>query len=524
MTLYLANGGMVTGELVRETPQEVILRWDYGDVAFKRSEIQQTSKSAQDADPSRMTMPWEGEHQQARWPYQHDVVVKLTKGTVVDIPIRAVTPTTVVLAQTLPGGGEVEQTILRETIEQLLFRPIHNERSTQIETQLRGLFPTMHWYEEGMFTLLTDSIPPTIKEYRRTIRALATDWYLTFHPLLQSRSPTVQQYIVVFENWPSYLEYAATDGVPGWMAIGYFHPGDEILYCFNVLGEQFSLLLEDAFLGQFRGVRDRVSTQLKVSRSQVFVEGQMSEFLRKLEGAHAALRQMYSRVGTDVLRHELTHAMFHNWQLQNVVLSQMPESGREEFEKKRRYLQEDDDERKRQLLEELLKQQITGKLPDLRASNSWFVEGLAAYMEPIPVGEPNTERVAEVQEARTRRQILPLELLNALRMGSFHGMSTQSALYAHAQSWAFCHFLMQHHRDAFMTYLERLAAEHPGEDVDTLPWLLEALGTAQRPLEQQFLAYLERFPAEDPFWLKQKQEFLDLHTELTTLASRLWGR
>ena len=39
VTLYLTNGGIVTGDLVKETPETVTLRWEYGDVSFARNEI-----------------------------------------------------------------------------------------------------------------------------------------------------------------------------------------------------------------------------------------------------------------------------------------------------------------------------------------------------------------------------------------------------------------------------------------------------------------------------------------------------
>lgn len=39
VTLYLRNGGVVTGELVERTREAVTLRWDYGDVTFQAAEI-----------------------------------------------------------------------------------------------------------------------------------------------------------------------------------------------------------------------------------------------------------------------------------------------------------------------------------------------------------------------------------------------------------------------------------------------------------------------------------------------------
>ncbi len=523
-TLHLTNGGIVTGELVHDMPEQVILRFEYGEVVFPRHEIKQVEKSGEVSAPAAISMPWEGEHKKIDWPHQHDVVIRLMNGQIIDAAITSVTPESVMLTHSLEGGGQAEQPIARADIDQLMFKPIRNERSTQIEENLKTLFPNMHWYEEGMFTIVTDSIPPTVKEYRRTIRDLATDWYLTFHPLITGRAPMVHQYVVIFENWDSYIEYAATDGIPGWLAVGYFHPEEQVLYCFNMLGERFSDFLYDVFLGQLREARDRVENQLKGSQVELSVEGQLSEFLQKFETAHAMVRQLYGQLGMSILRHELTHAMFHNWQLQGIRLSQMSEQNKTELEQKREYLKSGDIEQKRKLLEELLKQESATQLPDLRAANSWFVEGLAGYMEPTPVGTPNLMRLAELQAARANQHVLPLEFLSVFGLGSFTGMSNQSMLDAYAQSWALCHFLMQRYPQGFLAYLQRLAREQPKPGEDTLPWLMEALGKEQRALEQEFLAYLDAFPKEDPMWLKQMQLFLDLRAELISLAQRLWSR
>ena len=143
MTLYLTNGGIVTGEFVTETPQQVVLRWEYGDVGFQRAEIQRVVKGKQDTGDDHVTMPWEGEAKKIHWPYHSDVVVKLMKGTVVDANITSVTPQALILTQTLSGGGQIEHTIARKDIEQLMFRPIRNERSERIEQNLKSLLDTL---------------------------------------------------------------------------------------------------------------------------------------------------------------------------------------------------------------------------------------------------------------------------------------------------------------------------------------------------------------------------------------------
>jgi hypothetical protein len=40
VTLFLKNGGTMSGELIAETPESITLRRDYGDVVFRREEIE----------------------------------------------------------------------------------------------------------------------------------------------------------------------------------------------------------------------------------------------------------------------------------------------------------------------------------------------------------------------------------------------------------------------------------------------------------------------------------------------------
>jgi hypothetical protein len=395
-----------------------------------------------------------------------------------------------------------------------MFRPIHNARSEEIRKTLATVFPRMSWYDEGMFTIVTDSIPPVVQGYRLAIRELATDWYLTFHPLTRNRRPQVQQYMVIFDDWPSYIDYAFSDGVPGWVSVGYFQPQSQVLYTFNMVGQWFSELLEEAFLSDIRGARDRVTEDLKGHRYEAFIKGQLSEFLQRYETTHATLRQMYRQESIDTLRHELTHAMFHNWGLQMIVLSRVPEADEETAKKKRQYLEAADPQQKRQILEELLDTKKEKGLPEMQAANSWAVEGLAGFMEPTPVGALLVSRLESLEEARRNGQMLPLEFLNVFKIGSFRGMTTHSKMYAYAQSWALVHFLMQRYPEGFLAYLDRVAGEQPQDDEDTLEWLLEAVGQDQRSLEREFLAHVEAFPHEDPLWLKQMQMFLDLRQEL----------
>jgi hypothetical protein len=59
VTLYLVNGGIVTGDLVSETRQAVTLHFDYGDVGFQRAEIKRFVKGKEGTGDDSLTIPWE---------------------------------------------------------------------------------------------------------------------------------------------------------------------------------------------------------------------------------------------------------------------------------------------------------------------------------------------------------------------------------------------------------------------------------------------------------------------------------
>ena len=60
VTLYLPNGGAVTGELVKETPTEIYLQWeDAGQLGFQRDEILRIVKGSEGILGDGLVMPWE---------------------------------------------------------------------------------------------------------------------------------------------------------------------------------------------------------------------------------------------------------------------------------------------------------------------------------------------------------------------------------------------------------------------------------------------------------------------------------
>jgi len=65
ITLHLSNGGTVTGEFIRETPDEIVLGWDYGEVGFARDEIVRVIRGVQPVGNELITLPWQEEKRKA---------------------------------------------------------------------------------------------------------------------------------------------------------------------------------------------------------------------------------------------------------------------------------------------------------------------------------------------------------------------------------------------------------------------------------------------------------------------------
>ena len=154
-------------------------------------------------------------------------------------------------------------------IEYLIFKPIENEESKNIEEMLKQLFPNMESYRVGNFTVVTDSDIIWAKEYIATLKNAYTNVYFKFYNLFKDRKPRIQNFLVIFDDYVDYIEYAVTDGVPGWAASGYFKPDDKVLYLFNILGDRFSEILFEAVIGE--SGRDLDDIVEKVEGLKLFV-------------------------------------------------------------------------------------------------------------------------------------------------------------------------------------------------------------------------------------------------------------
>ena len=391
----------------------------------------------------------------------------------------------------------------------LMFAPVTDKESWDIEQRLKKRFPKLTIYREGNATIFTDSHQVWVKQYRKTLRELYTEIYLNFYGLFKGRKQKWQNFVVIFDDPGDYAEYSLTDSVPFWIARGYFSPTDKTLYLYNGFGKKIEGWVFEVIIGKFGGSFDEFVSLVKQkygelsgegSRKDIFIDGYMKKYKDKYWSAYAFYKRVLTEETFSVLRHEFTHEILHDWGLQNIILSK-PGVDKNEIEKKKKeYLESGDWNKKKGLLEELMdinKKEF--KEIKMEAAQSWLAEGMATYCETDPMGSVSDEWLYMYQDMAAKNELSPIEFITNFRMGSFRGLCAKGALGSYAQSWAFTSFLVNRHPEQFMAFQNKMASSHPAGDEDEFDWLLQALGKDLPSVEKEFRDYMKTYPAvEDP--------------------------
>jgi len=499
VALYFRDGSVMKGELLSETEIEYFILWKGSEYAVYKERIERIVRGQEASEGGSLL----SDEEIARdWPYKNDVVIRLTNRSVLDARIEDVSEDKVSIVYTIDGGGYIEQDVERSKIEYLIFKPVLNQESLEIERSLKKLFPKMTFYNEGGFTIVTDSYTTWVKKYKLTLRQVYTDLYLDFFKLFKTNHPHVQNFVVIFDDYADFLEYAIADGVPGWAVAGYFMPDEQVLYLFNVLGDRFSELLFEAFVGESGRSIDTIVERIEGvvdKRYHIFIGGQAKKIKDKFWEAYSYYKGMYRGWTMSTLRHEFTHEVLHNWGLQSITISKTDADRDRLAEKKKEILEAGDYKKKAGLIKALISLRSSGDQPDFKAANSWLAEGMATYCETYPMGSQNNRWLYLYQDMVRNGQVYPIESLTYYKIGSFPGVCPDAMLYLYAQSWAFVTFLMARYPDEFMDYQIKMAKD-AAEELQDIEWLLAATGKKLKVLQQEFEAYMNTYEeVEDPY-------------------------
>ncbi|MBN3037968.1 MAG: hypothetical protein JW869_00965 [Candidatus Omnitrophica bacterium] len=493
VVIYFKNGTTMVGELLEDTGDTYVVNWK-GQETIVYAEMVERIGGKEDIAKEKPVLT--DKEITELWPYENDIVVRLTNQMVADAQITRVTDDAITLAYKIEGGS-MEQDIPRAKVEYLLFKPVDNQASRKIEEKLREKYPPMESYKVGNFTIFTDSYHTWVQEYIKILRKVSSDLYFTFFELFKDRKPQRQNFVVIFDEWIFYVIDGIRRGLPAWMAYGYYLPyeGEEALYTYNNLGDITSEIVFQLVVGIRSDMLDSAVEYVKgahdqklVDRYEVFIDGQAKEIKDKLWDQYYFVKGTMREQSENTIRHEFTHETFDNWGLQWLEVSKLNEEDKVLAEEKKEILESDDKEQQLEIMQSL----ITKNTEELetQAGNSWLAEGIATYCATYPLGSVDKELLYDYQQMVREGAVYPLESLTGFRIGSFHGACPRAIAFLYAQSWAFSTFLMDEYRDEFMKYQKRMATEQAGE-YDDIAWLLEAVGKDIRTLEKEFTDYMD---------------------------------
>lgn len=491
VTLYLKHGGVISGKLLKKRGDSFTVEWKGSPFEVEAGQIARVEyKTERDVE----------------WPYASDVAVVRTNGIILDGAITDVAGDEVKLLFT-QGGGTMEMTIRRSDIDHLLFAPVCTRESSEIEKRLKAVFPKMKVYKDGNITLFTDSYDTWVKTYRKALAQKYTEIYLKFFKLFKGRKPVRQSFVVVFDDWEDYLKNMFADmGFVSLGIVGYFSPSDKVLYSYNAWGQRIEKFYFDwvnSVSGAYDNVSKNIRDRYKDGSVDIMVEGLSKELQDKYWDWYAIHREIATGQTLSVVKHELTHEILHNWELQNIIISKAKVNKNEMARKKKEILDAIEGQ-DREKLEQLFVQLFRMKKAEhegltLEAANSWLSEGMATYCETAPIGSINEERLFSFQESERKNAVNPIEFLTNFKMGSFSGLSGEAALDAYGESWALTTFLMEKYPDQFIAYQIKFATQKPKDGDEDLQWLLKAVGKDLPTLEKEFRTYMATYDViEDP--------------------------
>ncbi|MBP7056402.1 MAG: hypothetical protein KBB52_06085 [Candidatus Omnitrophica bacterium] len=485
--LYLKHGGVISGQLLGQDDKSLTVLWNGEKFVVSKDRVKRFEEVTEKS---------------IEWPYKNDVVVKRTNGLILDGAIVDVKGDDVTMSFS-EGGGDLEMTINRRDIDKLLFAPVINDTSRKIEESLKTQFPKMKFYKEGNITLITDSFDTWVKLYKGALSQEYTEIYLKFFKLFKDRKPQNQNFVVVFDDLSNYAEYALTDGVPFWAAIGYFKPTDKVLYLFNAFGQKVEQMVFDIIVGKTGRSLDNIVNSVKENvdqRYHIFIDGQAKGLSDKYWDVYGIYRTNLTERTVSTLRHEFAHELFHNWGLQGVLISMPVIDKAKVAAKKKEFLDAKTWQEKERNLSRLMKmekEELEGL--EMVAANSWLAEGLATYCETDPIGKTNEEWLFLFQQMEKKDAVNPIEFLTAFKKGSFVGLSYEGIINAYAESWALATFLITKYPDQFAEYQKKMAEVRSDQGVDEIDILLKCLGKDLPTLEKEFRDFMKTYDkVEDP--------------------------
>jgi len=485
--LELKHGSIIKGRLIAENNEAFTID-DQGRVfEISKKDVKRSSYvTARDLE----------------WPYKNNVVIRRNNTLVVDGEIIAVgnDALTVSFAD---GGGSLEMEVPKKEIDCLLFAPVTTADSAANEERLKRLFPAMKMCKEGNVTIFSDSNDAAIKYFAKAVRNMQTELYYAFFDVFRGRSEKGQNFIVIFDSQLSYLEQLMSIGINPFGTLGLFYPVDNTTYLFNAFGDYVEKLLYDVYIAKngqkINAVADmyKASARKSGSDKDIVIDGLAGTIKNKLAEAYSLYKAETTRQTMMTLRHELTHSIAFNWNLQAIVISK-PSFDHDGLVRKKEAFQNarDIEDKKKILLEILNLREKADSQTEILASQSWLAEGMATFCATEPMGGTDDIWLYLYQDAARKGELDTLDFLMGFEHGSFNGIAFKKRLTAYAESWALTCFLMSKYPREFMAYQRALADTKP-TDEDKVEIFASCLNKDIQTIEKEFREYMGSYEQVD---------------------------
>jgi len=454
-TVMLKNGGVIQGQIVRETPETIEVKWQDGIVGFKMSEVAGIKRNDTEVQGEvGMVMPEAQENEKDLQNPETYPRLYLKNGSVKKAVELKRGGEGVILGERLKEGGVVEFEFPLAEIEKVMFWPPSKSEPTDDFMEIEKAYPSFRPHEKPHYLILSDDDPMDLNLYMRALEQFYQEFLVYFMDFVKKDySPRTLQ-AVIFGQHEAFQQLLENSGFPKQSNIlGFFSPENQVLFLYNIKSVEMinrylhrSSYVEKQIKSRVDSIAKRYSGGDEIVESRI--KGQGERILERLEKDRVHVEGEAREETVKTIRHEGAHQLLYEFSVHK-------EKGRQ---------------------------------------GAWLVEGLASFCEPPEIGDVHETRLMELKFELESHQLMPLEYLLSFAAGAdIHRLEPSYASLGYAESWAFVHFLMSGpYRDGFLNYVKEVAVQDKGFDEKKDRVLLEKnLGKSVKEVEKEFTPYVD---------------------------------
>ena len=440
-TLVLKNGGKIQCQIVRETPDKLIVQYQDGQVEFLRSEVQEIlrgQKLTNSKDGIETQIDRDGGKILRQYPYVRTMDGKSHYGK----KLRKEEKNFILEKD----AGEAAETIPQEKIEKIFIGPPAENKTLSYDFKKLMEKNPQKVNEIEPYVIYSDVESSDFVLYRNAMEGVYHRFMTYLFELVDTSKPPEWALGVIL--YAKYEDYTKSGGPP--KTAGYYRPDDHVLRLYNM--------------------REMEAVQA-VLRTEEKFQNDMGKKLSSIEsssiGAETGKWKQYDLV--EKLQDAVEKNRMH---IEQVTRSETMETIRHEGA--------------HQILN------LFGVDRDFRGV--WFSEGVADYLAPEEYNGLVLTRIMSLKaELEEGRQLIPLDFMMTQPSGghiyNFKDFHLTAQFYS--QSWAFVHMLMNHYPKQFLAYMLELKNQKKGFDAENDKALFQKhIGEKLSELDKELETYV----------------------------------